>query len=580
MKSETTTLFKPIKTHQDWKNLLDSSKGLVVADIYKTWSGPCVTLNLALETAKSDFDEEIIKFISVSTESCQIPDLQKTSCEPTIAFFVSYFGFKNNTLIDSINGIKVREIIQKIKTIYKRIQNKEFEESENTDSQQQIATESSTIGEIKDSGTNLEPLKEETSLIIIKPDIVSSGKSDMIIDKLKENQVEIIDRIEKILTRKEVEKLYVHHKDKEFFPDLVDYITSGPVLAVIIKAGDVENLKEVVGPSDINEARERAPSSFRAIFGTDQIRNGVHCSSDAASAEQEIALFFSDSTETTIIQTNKMRTSFKKAIIGLDPLKLKDENNDEMQIERLIGSINNNSTNGLFFGIFKEMNKENLEVLDIFDKIPNVESELNNMIQNFKRNSIIENSWSMNIIEVISKQDTLEKELIVDLLDGIKQNLSESLVLFHKDSIAKELLENIFGAEEKTLAMIKPELFEKRFEILERIEKSGLFIENIKERILKENECILIYPKNSSEAYFNDLVEHIVSGPSILMVLSGFDAVKRWKNLIGPVDPNKAKYEKPDSIRALLGIDIMKNGVHGASEKLDELDKIQELFDD
>ena len=82
----------------------------------------------------------------------------------------------------------------------------------------------------------------------------------------------------KTLSEFEAKNLYSHHAQEEFFDELIKFITSGNVCAVLVKTdvekGEDKKLKQLVGPKNIDEAINAAPTSFRAIFGTDNIKNG------------------------------------------------------------------------------------------------------------------------------------------------------------------------------------------------------------------------------------------------------------------------------------------------------------------
>jgi len=88
-------------------------------------------------------------------------------------------------------------------------------------------------------------------------------------------------------------QFYAEHRGRSFYPELVSYMASGPVLAMeLVRSDAVYHWRLTLGPTDSNEARELAPESIRAKFGKDKTNNAAHGSDSAASAEREIAFFF------------------------------------------------------------------------------------------------------------------------------------------------------------------------------------------------------------------------------------------------------------------------------------------------
>ena len=68
------------------------------------------------------------------------------------------------------------------------------------------------------------------------------------------------------------------------------------------------------------------------------------------------------------------------------------------------------------------------------------------------------------------------------------------------------------------------------------------------------------------------------SGPSMVMVLSREDAISGWRTIMGPTDPEVAKEQAPESLRALLGKDVLQNAIHGSSTADHATEKIKHLF--
>ncbi len=130
----------------------------------------------------------------------------------------------------------------------------------------------------------------ERTLLMIKPDAVEKRLIGRIIWLLEENGFKILQIRSKNFSREEAERFYEVHKDKPFFNSLVDYITSGMVVGIMVERENaVEKLRELVGATDPKNARL---GTIRAMFGESIERNAVHASDTPQNAERELKFFF------------------------------------------------------------------------------------------------------------------------------------------------------------------------------------------------------------------------------------------------------------------------------------------------
>jgi len=131
-------------------------------------------------------------------------------------------------------------------------------------------------------------------LVIIKPDAFEKGATGKIIDRFLEEGFKL--RALKMFkfTKEQAEGFYHVHRERPFFQELVEFMTSGPVVAMVLEGEDaIRRVREIIGPTDSEEARRVAPNSIRALFGTDKGKNAVHASDSPESAEYEICFVFS-----------------------------------------------------------------------------------------------------------------------------------------------------------------------------------------------------------------------------------------------------------------------------------------------
>jgi len=130
----------------------------------------------------------------------------------------------------------------------------------------------------------------ERSLFIVKPDAVQRRLSGKILAYVEEQGFRLVEARFSRLTREEAQTFYAEHQGRPFFNDLVEYMTSGPVLLTCLeREGGIAKLREVVGATDPAQA---AAGTIRKLFGESKQMNSVHASDSLASAEREVKLFF------------------------------------------------------------------------------------------------------------------------------------------------------------------------------------------------------------------------------------------------------------------------------------------------
>ena len=131
----------------------------------------------------------------------------------------------------------------------------------------------------------------QKTLLMIKPDAVKRKLIGEII-KCLEKEFDILDIKFTLLNQKQAEDFYAIHKGKEFFNGLVDFITDGPVVALLLQGDNIqERVRKVIGATDPKKAE---PGTIRARFGTSVQQNVVHASNPLEEPEREIAFFFPD----------------------------------------------------------------------------------------------------------------------------------------------------------------------------------------------------------------------------------------------------------------------------------------------
>lgn len=136
-------------------------------------------------------------------------------------------------------------------------------------------------------------MAKEKTLSIIKPDATQKNHIGEIIARFEKKGLKIVAAKMIHLDRSEAEEFYAIHKSRPFFNDLVNFMISGPVMALVLEGENaVAKNREIMGATNPKEA---APGTIRADFAVDIDANAVHGSDSLANAKTEIAFFFDKS---------------------------------------------------------------------------------------------------------------------------------------------------------------------------------------------------------------------------------------------------------------------------------------------
>ncbi|NPA33072.1 MAG: nucleoside-diphosphate kinase [Aquificae bacterium] len=134
----------------------------------------------------------------------------------------------------------------------------------------------------------------ERTLIIIKPDAMEKGALGKILDRFIEEGFKVVALKMFRFTPQKAGEFYHVHRERPFFGELVEFMSSGPVVAAVLEGEDaIRRVRQIIGPTDSEEARKTAPNSIRALFGTDKGKNAIHASDSPESAREEICFIFS-----------------------------------------------------------------------------------------------------------------------------------------------------------------------------------------------------------------------------------------------------------------------------------------------
>ncbi|XP_063777889.1 thioredoxin domain-containing protein 6 isoform X2 [Pseudophryne corroboree] len=173
--------------------------------------------------------------------------------------------------------------------------------------------------------------------------------------------------------------------------------------------------------------------------------------------------------------------------------------------------------------------------------------------------------------------DQLEAEKKV-LTHGLERNVIKDEALLEEEEETSPLPalatddELVPSGKSYTVAIIKPDVVAhgKADEIIMKIQEAGFEILANEEKTMTESEARDLYQHRAGEEKFEELIQFMSSGPCHVLIISNTgdeDVIPAWREFIGPTDVEIAKKEKPDSLRAQYGTEVLYNAVHGSSDR-------------
>jgi len=132
----------------------------------------------------------------------------------------------------------------------------------------------------------------ERTLCIVKPDAYKARAAGAILSRILAAGLDVVAARITHLTRTQAEGFYHVHRERPFFPNLVQFMTEGPVLVMVLQGDNaIQRWRDLMGPTN---AAQAAPGTIRKDHGTNIERNAVHGSDAPATAAFETHYFFSD----------------------------------------------------------------------------------------------------------------------------------------------------------------------------------------------------------------------------------------------------------------------------------------------
>lgn len=133
-------------------------------------------------------------------------------------------------------------------------------------------------------------MKTEKTFVMLKPSTVARGMIGTVINRLENKGLKIVAMKLTWITQEKAGKLYAIHKTRPFYESLVSYMTSGPVVAMVIEGEEaVSVIRKVIGKTNPKEAES---GTIRGDFAINTEKNAIHASDSVDNAKMEMAIFF------------------------------------------------------------------------------------------------------------------------------------------------------------------------------------------------------------------------------------------------------------------------------------------------
>ncbi|XP_006887685.1 PREDICTED: thioredoxin domain-containing protein 3 [Elephantulus edwardii] len=555
-----------------WDEML-LNKGLTVIDVYQAWCGPCKAMQSLFRKLKNELNEdEILHFAVAEVDSIVTLQSFKDKCEPVFLFSL------NGKIISMIKGAnaplvnaKVTQLInEERKVLAGEIVRPEYEEI--------IFVESDTEDTEDEHKENPE---EEYSFVIIRPNSMISTKAREIKEKITEAGFVIAAEDMRILPEGDVRDFYSLMADEPDFEDFVSFMTSGISYLLAFSQG---NKKQEVFEEPESEPESLPQESPEDDSDVKDVNKSLEMKTLQDYVDRQHLSQFCD-VEEDITNANKFIDIF------FPDLK-------RMKLEKIMALIRPD--------LCKENKEDVLEVIEnegykilMQRQIVLSEEEAQKFCKEYENENyfqdLLENMTSgPSLALVLVRENGLKhwKHILgPNSVEEAKEYIPECLCarfakgtlpvnqIYGSNSLeeAKEEIQHFFPTE-STFGLIKPHVFyEDKDAILRLIKEHGFEVTYLKEVVLTQELADRIYISIKTKDFYKDVLEMLFEGPSVIMVLTRWNAIAEWRRLMGPTDPEEARLLAPESIRAHFGISILHNAVHGASNSYSAGETIREI---
>ncbi|KAJ2744897.1 hypothetical protein GGI20_002589 [Coemansia sp. BCRC 34301] len=399
------------------------------------------------------------------------------------------------------------------------------------------------------------------TLALIKPDVAQDSQAvATIIGRITARGYEIKDRVEITLSHAQASAFYAEHAGQPFFEGLVAFMSSGPTIALLLEGDDVvRGWRMMAGPTSPVTARQQMPQCIRALLGDDGPRNAVHGSDSADSAQRELGFFFHpriqpEAEEEPPTPTETAVDSLSIADAGSEDKKRKKKKPKRRNKRKQAVTVDTDGpapTSANDTGAHSDDSDDEHGPLSADSSAP-----ITPAATHIRFDQLMSEP---NVEEPNVEEPMVEEAMAVEALK--EEALGDEAAVIVELAVAADV------AHERTFALVKPDAYpQHRRQVVKHIVERGLTVVAQEEVQLTDALARQIYKDMADFPTFTRLVDFVTSGPALALVLEGANAVAVLRSLVGPTNPKTAKFEAPNSLRAMFGQDAQMNAIHASKD--------------
>ncbi|XP_054846890.1 thioredoxin domain-containing protein 3 [Eublepharis macularius] len=534
-KKKEIQLQATILNQTQWDDML-LVKGLTVVDVYQAWCGPCKAVVNLFRKLKNEYGEDdLLHFAVAEADSILTLAPFREKCEPAFIFCV------DGKMIDVVRGANGPLLNKKVVALIEQERKIIAGEMPRPEVPELVFVEEKDSDEEAEEEEDLE--EEKYNVVIIKPDAVAEGKVEEIVQTITAAGFIVVAQDERILQEEEVREFYRSRAEEPDFEDFIAFMVAGPSHILIVAEGK----EEMLNLCEINDSIEEASRQLAFFFPSFSRKK------KGPAVERTLALIrpalLRERRESILkrIEDDGFTIAMQKEIILSEEqarLFYKEHENQDF-FPTLLAEMTSGPT--LALALVRE-----------------------NAVQEWR------NVLGPKTLEEAKEQcpNSLRAEFAVE---------NAPINQLHGSSSASKAAAELefFFPVEHTLAVIKPSaLIEHKDEIIGQVKNAGFIISEMQETRITPEMATQFYKGHEGQPFYEQLVEYMSKGPSMVMILTKENAVEEWRKLMGPTDPEKAKETAPQSLRARFAKDILRNAVHGSSNADHALETIEFLYGD
>ncbi|KAM6421906.1 thioredoxin domain-containing protein 3 [Rhynochetos jubatus] len=567
-KKKETQLQAIITNQNQWDEML-LTKGVVVIDVYQAWCGPCkAVVNLFRKLKNELGEEDVLHFAVAEADSISTLRPFRNKCEPVFLFCV------NGKIIAIVRGVNAPLLTKKITELVQEERSAAGQKERTEVDELVFLEEKSSEEDVVENAPEEEVVRY--SVGIIKPDDVLEGRVEEIKQKIRDAGFGIEAAEEKMLTEEQIRVFYAQNKEQPDFDDFVQFMMNGPCHVLVITKKEetdaIPHWKELRKASESvpEEPEAGKPDRLERTVKTESILNICDVQDSVEDASRQLAFFFPN------FDKKKTDQKVEKALALIRPSLLKERRHSIMQRIK---------DDGFKIAMQKEIILSEEQICEFYKEHKN---------QDYFPVLLQQMTSGPTLVLALTQENAIAhwRDLLgPKTVEGAEKENPNSLRAKNAvsnipidqlhgsstpDNAQKELQ---FSPQECTLALIKPATAkEHKDDIMQNVKGAGFTISKIKEEALTREMATQFYKDHEGKPFFEQLVTCMTEDLSVIMILTKENAVKEWRQLMGPTNPEVAKETSPESVQDQFAQDILSNAVHGSSNREHALKRIECVF--